>query len=304
MPVSSEDWIFGRCHATDSTNVTLLSYWRANDPADSQEQETQIVFCKGQSVNAVFVPFHCVDLVEGDGLDCDALLVGLEGDLAFVDGETVSFSRLDETDNGPLGRGDIRRLARIDSRIFAVGMQRQVYLKSEAEDGVWNHFEDGLHWQPDRMAGFNDICGFSWGELYAVGWRGDIHHFDGSRWSPLHALTNLKLQCCLAAPDGLVYAAGLKGVLLKGRGEAFEIIRHDLHEDSFQSLCWAFGQLWAVTPRGLFVLDGTELIAVDPGLGGGETFRCLSYAGGRLWSAGDDHVMYSEDGKKWSQIIF
>jgi hypothetical protein len=67
---------------------------------------------------------------------------------------------------------------------------------------------------PDRLAT----------ELYAVGWQGEIWHYDGEKWHQLPSPTKLVLVDVCCAGDGTVYACGREGLLLKGRDQTWEIV--------------------------------------------------------------------------------
>lgn len=308
MAPSNASWVFGRADSYGSGAISILSYWAVSDAGSDEEQETQVIRCRGDQVEAIFVPFHCVDILELDGNQGEILVVGLEGDIEII-GPNQQFQQvLDASDNGPKGRGPIRALSRIHGKIFAVGMQRQVYRydlsKSDQASERWVHFERGLTWSPLEMSGFNDLAGYSKDELYAVGWHGELQYFDGSKWILIDSPTNVKLERVVAAPDGRVYAAGQRGVLLAGRGHEFKVIFQDVTNDSFWGLCWAFGQLWIASAHTLFNLSGDLLRVVDPGITSGMTYGSLAASEDRLWSLGRHHVISSQDGSNWQQVFF
>ncbi|HEC16857.1 MAG TPA: hypothetical protein ENI99_09860 [Sedimenticola sp.] len=308
MAVSNENWVFGRAYASSRMRIAILSYWRENDPASDEEQETQIILCADGQVDSVLVPYHCVDVLEINEPRPHVLVVGLEGDVAVIDGNVLYRDFLDDSDNGPRGRGDIRSLARVSDFIFAVGMQRQVYQRGQPPSDTlaapWHHYENGLSWSPLDIAGFNGLAGISPDELYAAGWRGELQICESGQWRPIELPTNLKLERVLVAPDGKVYLAGIRGVLLSGRGDSFEIIAQTATEESFWGMCWAFDTLWLASATQLFRLVDDDLVEVDPKLGDTMTFRCLTAADGRLWSVGSDHVIYTDDGQTWAQVFF
>lgn len=307
MAPSSVDWIFGRAHATARRDIALLSYWRENDPSSPEEQETQIVHCSNGQIETIFVPYHCVDILKLAEPSPHLLAVGLEGDVAVIESTTLHRSLLDDSDNGPSGRGDIRSLSYVCDEVYAVGMQRQVYKRIHSSDLLnpkWEHLETGISWTPEDTAGFNDISGFSSEELYAVGWRGEMQICESGQWQIIESLTNVKLERVLAAPNGKVYAAGIRGVVVSGRGNSFEVLFQTATEDSIWGMCWAFETLWMVTANTLYRLADDDLEAVDPGIDETMTYRCLTEADGRLWSTGANHVIYTDDGVEWHQVMF
>jgi hypothetical protein len=140
----------------------------------------------------------------------------------------------------------------VSDQIFAISMQRQVYRSEEPQSDSliashslsWSHYENGLFGSPFEIAGFDDLDGFSHNEIYVTGWRGELQIYEGGRWRPIEIPINLKLERLLAAPDGKVYLAGIRGVILTGRGDHFEIFPQTVTEESFWDICWAFDNLW------------------------------------------------------------
>jgi len=308
MAESNSNWVFGRSHAYGRKKITILSYWRNNDPSDENEQETQIIRCADGQVESVFIPFHCVDVLEIAKPIPHAVAVGLNGDIAIVTDGEIAYSVLDDGENGPLWRGDIRSLSQVSGDLYAVGMQRQVYRRafsgSETIEEKWEHFENGIKWSPDEMSGFNALDGFDQDEIYAAGWSGELQVFNKKKWQTVELPTNLKIERVLASPTQEVFLSGIRGVVLRGRGDSFQVIPHSTTDESIWGMCWAFDCLWLASAKNLFRVADDDLIRVDVGLGEDFTFRCLTHAGGRLWSTGQNHVIYTDDGETWNQVFF
>ncbi len=66
--------------------------------------------------------------------------------------------------------------------------------------------------------------GFSKNDLYAVGGTNDVWHFDGEQWRYIDVCDEQMLPlsvCC--AEDGYVYVGGAWGIVLRGRGEEWDV---------------------------------------------------------------------------------
>ncbi len=71
---------------------------------------------------------------------------------------------------------------------------------------------------------FNAITGFASDDLYAVGFGGQIWHFDGQSWSQKSSPTTYILTNATVMKD-LVVICGVGGVLVQGRDDSFEALK-------------------------------------------------------------------------------
>lgn len=190
----------------------------------------------------------------------------------------------------------IRNAHAIAGNVFACGMKRQVF--ERIGNNNWRDISAPFPLK-DEISGFEAIDGYSTTEIYAVGWSGEIWQYDGSQWVDRSGDTNLILTSVCCAPDGVVYVAGQQGMMLKGRGDAWERIQWDDEIDTdFWDLCFFGDTLYVATMTALYTLKGTQLVPVD--FGDAEITTCfsLTYAEGKLWSIGRDNVA-SFDGRQW-----
>jgi hypothetical protein len=105
--------------------------------------------------------------------------------------------------------------------------------------------------------------------------------------------------CC--GGDGMVYACGREGLLLKGRNQSWQILDLGEMNQDIWSLAWFEGRLYLSTMYRLFKLEGNTLAAVDTGSEHPKTCYRLSAADGVLWSIGGKDVL-AFDGKTWTRI--
>jgi hypothetical protein len=184
---------------------------------------------------------------------------------------------------------------------YAVGPARTVYKRDKP--GEWNRINVP---QPERdnlmNAGFESIDGFSEKDIYAVGWGGEIWHYNGSLWKQLNSPTNLGLFKVRCAEDGYVYVSGQMGILLRGRNEIWEIIEHETTEEDLRGIECFKEKLYVSTTKSVYELKDEQLIQVDFGNDVPSTCYYLSANDGIMWSIGAKDVM-EFDGKKWSRIV-
>ncbi len=191
----------------------------------------------------------------------------------------------------------IRRAKTIDGRVYACGMGRQVYRRVDANSWVaMNAPTPETH----ERVGFEAIDGFSADDLYAVGWGGEIWHYDGTGWNSAPKLTDLILTSVSCAGDGVVYVVGQEGQLIRGRADTWEIVtpapavRSDIWD-----VHWFDGRLYLTTMTDLYTLDeGDTLQRVEFDHPAPIGFHRLTAADGVLWSIGSRAVL-SFDGKEW-----
>jgi len=191
--------------------------------------------------------------------------------------------------------GEIRSVATIEDKAYAVGMSGTIFRLDKI--GSWKCIDKGISRDFDIEA----IHGFSGSDMYAVGYQGEVWHFNGKKWAKREVPTNAYLSCVNCAGNDTVYIAGDSGVLLRGRENSWETIESEL-EDDIWDLEWFMGLLYASTMDGLYKLIDDEMEPVDFGKDTPETCYHLSAAEGVMWSIGAKDIM-SFDGKSWTRVV-
>ena len=312
MPMSNEDWDFGRATAVSEESVYILSYWsdEPEEGEDENEEVTQVVGWSDGNMTSFILPWIARDVCRNLAKSRHDVVLGRYGEaLVFSDAGSRSEVIAPGLD-GPAGLGVLRDIRVIGQHVYACGMSRQVY-KRECEDDVlsgnWSRVDEGcvLPAPSGEVVGFTSLDGFEENEIYAAGWRGELWQFDGSTWSSIPSITDAKLERLICAPDGSVYIAGQAGVLIRGRGDRWELIDQDATNDQFWGMDWYEDRLWLATGKGLYVLDKEmELLKIDSdSFGEDPTFGHLTSAGRRIWSVGTHHVFVSKDGDSWTQVF-
>lgn len=152
----------------------------------------------------------------------------------------------------------MRALATIDHTIYACGMSRRVY-RREALD-QWRPVGPNVP-LPDEfiVVGFERMCGFSEKEIYAVGWMGEIWRYDQRRWMQLDSPVSTTLHSVTCAPDGNVYAVGARGVMLRGRGDAWTVLESG-QRGNLMDVAYYDGTVYVVTNFRILKLVGDVLV--------------------------------------------
>ncbi len=220
------------------------------------------------------------------------VLIGEDGDVSTY----VGGRREDETiDPRPVM---VRNAREIDGLVYACGSKRQVFRR--VGERQWTDMSAPLAAQAE-VFGFEALDGYAADEIYAVGWGGEIWHYDGAAWTQCGSPTNVILTAVCCAGDGTVYVAGQGGVLISGRGNAWAPTAwEDEVTADLWDLRWFQNRLYVATTSGLYTLDANRLVPVSFGAMGPVTGYNLSTAQGVMWSVGKADVA-SFDGTTWQK---
>lgn len=205
--------------------------------------------------------------------------------------------------DGGIRRGGIAKCKTIEGLVYAVGGGRTVAVRQERKQftalmsGL--PFEYETDWQ---NAGFDDIDGFSANDIYCVGGKGDVWHFNGKHWTQVNFPSNISLSSVCCAGDGQVYITGYQGTTFKGRGQKWKQIHKGEFTVPFRDIVWHDNQLWCTSDYGLWHISDEKLIAApvsdDIKLCSGN----LSSCGDVLLLAGHSGAAYNLDGC-WYKIF-
>jgi len=262
---------------------------------------TLLRWSRERGIEALRAGYPLTRIVLSPEPDAQVVVSGRLGFVGLIHGNSIIEERIE----GPKLHGFIRDLRVIDTHIYAVGMGRQVYRRSKP--GQWEPFDTGLAHFTDNyldVIGFNAIDGLSSHDIYVAGFDGEIWHFSGDTWRQAATPTNVILERVRAIKPELVFAAGQKGVLLRGHGDAWEIVEHQETDKDFWGIEYFRDNLYLATSEAIFrLLDNDKLERVNLGLTGERTYSQLHSAEGALWSFGPKHLSWTEDGSIWHDVV-
>lgn len=194
--------------------------------------------------------------------------------------------------------GPLCTIVNLSSRIFAVGMGRQVYQR--LEDETWQLVSETIiNRDRDALVGFNTLIETEAG-LIAAGFSGEIFLYNEG-WRLVDSPTKLLLLSG-AIHEGRAYLAGIKGTLLRDNGERWESVDLGNFTSDIYHVTSFSGHLFLGTTTGLFVLAEGTVEPIDIRSQTGQE-RCtwLSSHNGILWAFGGKTVSYSKDGRRWDR---
>jgi hypothetical protein len=197
-------------------------------------------------------------------------------------------------------RESLRYAKRIGGHVYAAGMGRYVYKRTGFDNWLDISVQPSAAPSDDTF-GFEGIDGFNDREIYAVGWEGEIWLFDGKSWRSEATPTNGILVAACCGGNGVVYAAGRQGLLVRGRRDRWEVLKQDGILDDIWGLCWYDDALYLSTMNSIYRLDGDDPKRINFGRDTPETCFRLVAGDGVMCSVGaKDAMLY--DGKKWIRI--
>jgi len=297
----------------------------------------------GEWVDGGTRPWPTVSVAQIPGDMIQLIALGDAGQIFIKGGGEEREEIIVKGDEGPATRGPLRCVRAVAGQVFAVGSDRQIYRRkgpsrweafdlgarpelptterpvekvvekkkpADKEKGRAPRAKTPPTTTAKRAAtsssgqiGLEAIDGYTAAEMYAVGRRGEIWQWEGTRWvqrqAGLGATDTLTQLTC--ASDGQVYAAGEKGLLVRGRGETWEKLATGI-TDAITGLRLFGGQLYAATARGVYQHNGDKLVAVVlPKKDAPKTFGRLDATREALWSIGGKDI-FTYDGKAWTRI--
>jgi hypothetical protein len=295
-----KDWGFSRGVIAKKDRVYVLSFM--SDREGGQDLVTQVLRWTGEW-GSWLIEWSTAAICVTDTPVFQVLCMGNGGRIQVGSASGFSEESVDDSKEGPPHRGMLRDMRLIGKHFYAAGMGRQVYKR--AAPGKWIRADGGVLAPRGKAKGlgFESIDGFTEESILAVGWRGEIWHFDGRRWQQEASPTNVILNRVLCAPDGNAYVCGQAGVLVRGKPGKWELVEHDVTEDNFWGMTWFQGRLWLATLDGLYRLaDAGRLEPVSMGEGDPLTCGWLDANDGVLWSIGAEDLAFY-DGEVWTEVI-
>jgi hypothetical protein len=227
-------------------------------------------------------------------------VLGKRGEVAEVSDNGIRTENIVDVGSESGKYGYANKLIEISGELYVCGFQRQVYRR---DGGKWTHMDAGILSQSRKpTTSLESMDGTSADNIYAVGAKGEIFHFNGKSWTHCHSPTNVDLhEVRCAAPD-LVYACGEEGVVLKGNARRWEIVPNDELDAELWGVEILDDQVYVAGFGGLGKIDGGVVVKIDPGLGRDVDGYRLRQNGGLLWSIGTDDIL-CYDGRKWTELV-
>jgi len=202
------------------------------------------------------------------------------------------------------------RIKCINDYAYSVGNERLIYKRTDI--GKWELFakltEKDYPGYDMSDYGFNDMDAFSETDMYAVGGRGDLWHFDGKIWVQQGFPSNEQLGTVTCAGDGHVYVSGEGGTLWRGRMSTWKCIYEGNSTILWNDVLWFDNKLWLASDYQARIWDGKQLLPITHNgeeiyiYGHMDAYTDPDGDGGLLVIASPEVVM-AYDGKEWRTLV-
>jgi hypothetical protein len=227
----------------------------------------------------------------------------IDGEVAVSTLPGKAKEHVDTSANGPNRSAFMRCMRKIDGNVYAAGLARQVYRRLGPDN--WTRIDQGAfvdRSQRTETIGFNAIDGFAASSIYAVGYGGEIWHFNGTGWVETESPTNVVLTGVKCLASGDVVVCGMAGTLLRGDSNGWRVIPQSATEADFWGIAEFRGRVYVSNREGLYLLDDADLTKVDMGIGVPVTTAYVDADSDVLWSVGHKDLVSTVDGIAWVVI--
>jgi hypothetical protein len=192
----------------------------------------------------------------------------------------------------------------IDGDLYAVSFNRSVAV--QVAENEWKNLvsKNDLDVPTDKtIAGFESIDGFNKNDLYAVGGKSDLWHFNGQQWRQIQLPTNIDMFTVCCAGDGYVYLGGTMGTIWYGRDDKWQLLDNPEFTIPYRNMVWYQDRVWCTSDYGLWCIKNQKLFR--PSDVPDEVLLCsgsLSVGDGCLLIAGSGGAQLF-DGEKWTDLL-
>lgn len=196
--------------------------------------------------------------------------------------------------------GYLTRIREIDRVLYTCGVAGQIY-RREAKG--WRHFDEGVldPQGPPKALDLYCIDGTSGSDIYVVGEKGLLCHFDGRKWTRLQPPTGVDLNWVRCASLNEVYICGNNGSFFRGHLDQWNDFSVPKMKDEFWCVEVFKKKVYLASREMLHGFDGKEVQPLDTGLSDEPDGFQLHANDEVLWSFGLDHLCFF-DGKKWTYV--
>jgi hypothetical protein len=229
--------------------------------------------------------------------------LGKDGMVSLGDRDGIKFEFISDAGTGINKYGYVKRIRHIGEQLYVCGDLHQVYRRSR---NAWAHIDNGILIKDYRAVGrsLNDIHGMDEADIYTVGDRGVIFHYDGKKWQEIISPTNCNLERVLCRSKDEIYACGAHGTLLRGNKNGMEIIQtDDQFRETLWGLAWFQDKIYVTSVLNIWMLNGQELQKVEHGITVSGSYNRLSASKNTLWSIGVNDLL-TYDGHSWLAVEY
>jgi hypothetical protein len=274
----------GGAFADVGTNASRMILLTKDDKWMTHDVRTRVV-----AVHACPSPFELYGL-------------GRDGLVSIATAMDVQWERIATSGTGTGKLGYLKHIRRIAGDLYVCGHRHQVY-KRIGNDWRLISREILRSDQPAVGYNLNAMDGIAPDNIYAVGDRGLVFHYDGQTWKDIDSPTNVSLEQILYISEHEMYVCGAQGTVMTGSGGTWRIIDHDSFTANIWGMAYFGGSIFLATPNNIFEWNGTDMLDATPDVGFDGHFNRLSASETHLWAIGINDIACF-DGGSWSRVIY
>ncbi len=196
--------------------------------------------------------------------------------------------------------GYLSEARNIGGRVYVCGDSGQIYRR---DDAGWVHFDTGpLHRaDPFERLGLMSIDGTSEQDIWAVGDKGTIWHFDGVQWLKIAPPSPLHLNAVRCISPGKFYIGGNDGTLIEWGADGWKPIPTPKEIGNVECLEYFHDKLYIGSNGGLFEYDGKKVKLTVTGIKPPPAPLKMDANDGVMWCFSNRHLCFY-DGDKWTYV--
>ncbi len=226
--------------------------------------------------------------------------MGRDGKINIQSSDAPTEEILPDAGVGKKKHGYLTRMRSIGEKLYVCGVAGQIYRR---ENSGWVHVDQGVLDPKGPPTALDLYCidGTSASDIYAVGQKGLLWHFDGKSWTKLNSPTGSDINWIRCVAPGEVYLCGNSGSFYKGHLNQWKDFSFSRMKDEFWCAEVFGGKVYLAAREMLYVFDGSTVQPVETDLPVDPDGYHLHANDGVLWSFGFDHLCFF-DGKKWTYV--
>lgn len=308
----SFEWFFGSVAVVNKDKAFIVGQNEGYLDQDPEDGMISFVFKWDGSWSSKAIPTMAISACYLFTSEPTVLFLGQNGSVIRLSPSALfSPETIDDTLDGPQHVGDMREIRTISGRAYACGMGRTVYRNKD--DNSWERIDHNVRLPlgDDTDAGFNSIDGFNSSDIYAVGWGGEIWHYDSQHWTQCDSPTNLALFRVVCSNAGDTFIFGQQGIILQGKKSSWLELQIPDSTDDITGAIEFKGKMYFSTEESIYTIDNGNIskVNIDPtnkkiNTRSGESFGALDASDDAIWSVGAKMAIYSLDGNTWAETIY
>lgn len=295
-------YLYAGCAPSDSL-LAVLAFPDELKDSDAEIALLLVYNVKQDSWLETLLDFEGRSLTwSGDPTDPIWWVLGKRGDVARVQGSSVILDRVPNAGTGPGRFGYLNAIRWLGQELFVCGYSRQFLQR--LDHATWVRRDAGLLLRDlEGRSSLEEFDATVEGELYAVGWGGDVWRSSGTGWRQCDVPTNRDLHAVhCRAVEAEVIAVGAGATVLRGAADRWEVVGRDDLEEDFWGVSEFGGHVYVAGYDGIFRLADDSLEDVDLGLDRPVRGYRLVVSPSFMWSIGNRDLLRF-DGHTWVETL-